>query len=367
VSRPFSGGLTYSTVESITLDGQNVGSAFVIESTSFFTTVTVNGNGGDDLFIVGTGDLDQIDSPLTVNGGADIDDVIVNDQDLGFSDTFDISSTTVTRAFFAGLVYGGAESLTLIAQSDGNLINVNSTAAGCPVTVDAQGGTDTIDVLNTHATAPVTIAPSVGDDAVNVNTDGGAPATALFAQTQRVGPLTIATGGLASVVVGGDKTLSVTSLSIAGTGRLDLFDNDMIVDYTGGSPLASVQALINLARTGGSWLGNGLTSTSARNHFALATTLGAMEATDYDSVHGGSGALFNGIDPDSSSVLVKYTWYGDTDFNGQVDFDDYVFTDAGLNNGLGGWLNGDNDGSGGVDFDDYVFLDLAFNSQNETL
>ena len=30
---------------------------------------------------------------------------------------------------------------------------------------------------------------------------------------------------------------------------------------------------------------------------------------------------------------MKYTYYGDTDFNGVVDFDDYSRTDAGFNSG----------------------------------
>jgi hypothetical protein len=66
-------------------------------------------------------------------------------------------------------------------------------------------------------------------------------------------------------------------------------------------------------------------------------------------------------------VLVKYTYYGDTDFNGRVNFDDYVRTDAGFNNHASGWLNGDFDLNGIVNFDDYVLIDLAFSTQSGTL
>jgi hypothetical protein len=69
----------------------------------------------------------------------------------------------------------------------------------------------------------------------------------------------------------------------------------------------------------------------------------------------------------ATDSLVKYTWYGDTDFNGVVDFDDYVRTDSGFNGGLSGWLNGDFDFNGLIDFDDYVLIDLGFNSQSGTL
>src|SRR3954451_4951678 len=81
----------------------------------------------------------------------------------------------------------------------------------------------------------------------------------------------------------------------------------------------------------------------------------------------GATATFDGEALDSTAVVVKYTYYGDTDFNGKVNFDDYVRTDNGFNNHLSGWLNGDFDGNGQVNFDDYVLIDLAFNSQTGTL
>src|SRR5689334_13064255 len=91
-----------------------------------------------------------------------------------------------------------------------------------------------------------------------------------------------------------------------------------------------------------------------------------MEASDYKSIYGAS-ATFDGEWLDNSMVLVKYTYYGDTDFNGKVNFDDYVRTDNGFNNHLSGWANGDFDLNGHVNFDDYVLIDLAFNTQSGTL
>jgi hypothetical protein len=150
-------------------------------------------------------------------------------------------------------------------------------------------------------------------------------------------------------------------------GLIDLNDNDFIVDYTGASQLAAVQALINSARNGGAWTGTtGITSTAARTADPKNTTLGAMEATDYKSLYG-STATFDGQAIDNDAVLVKFTYYGDTDFNGHVNFDDYVRTDNGFNNHLMGWMNGDFDGSAAVNFDDYVLIDLGFNTQGGSL
>jgi hypothetical protein len=156
--------------------------------------------------------------------------------------------------------------------------------------------------------------------------------------------------------------MKLNGLSIAGSSKLDLTDNDLLLDYTGSSQLAAIQQLINTSRAGGSWTGSGLTSSSARNNAQHNTTLGAMEAIDYPG-----GSTFDGEPVDGTAVLVKYTWYGDTDFNGRVNFDDYVRTDNGFNNHLTGWLNGDFDGNGSVNFDDYVLIDLAFNTQGAPL
>ena len=64
---------------------------------------------------------------------------------------------------------------------------------------------------------------------------------------------------------------------------------------------------------------------------------------------------------------MKYTYYGDTDFNGVVNFDDYARIDSGFLNNRSGWLNGDFDGNGVVNFDDYSLIDLAFNTQGAGL
>jgi hypothetical protein len=162
-------------------------------------------------------------------------------------------------------------------------------------------------------------------------------------------------GASGNIIVrsGGYNTLRMKSVSITAGGVLDLNDNDTSVDYTGASALGAIQSLI--------------TTGSIRSLIAIYnprhnTTLGAMESLDYQSIYG-PGATFNGYPIDSSAVLVKYTYFGDTDFNDVVNFDDYSRTDAGFNGGRSGWMNGDFDGNGVINFDDYSLIDLAFNTQ----
>jgi hypothetical protein len=163
---------------------------------------------------------------------------------------------------------------------------------------------------------------------------------------------------------GGDKFLRTNMIAIdtASGSALDLADNDMQI--AGGNSYGQVTGWIASARNGGAWNGPGITSSAAQSNPNHSTTLGTLTGAEYLSI---GSTSFYGSPVASSDVLVKYTWYGDTDFNGKVNFDDYVRTDNGFNNHLSGWFNGDFDYNGQINFDDYVLIDLAFNTQSGTL
>jgi hypothetical protein len=83
---------------------------------------------------------------------------------------------------------------------------------------------------------------------------------------------------------------------------------------------------------------------------------------------GTSLGLFDGISPASADVLVKYTYYGDTNLDGKVDGSDYAKIDyAYAHPALTGWANGDFNYDGVVDGSDYALIDNAFNSQGAVL
>ncbi|MBC8106858.1 MAG: hypothetical protein H7Z14_09740 [Anaerolineae bacterium] len=141
----------------------------------------------------------------------------------------------------------------------------------------------------------------------------------------------------------------------------NLNDNDLIIDYDAGigSPAESIRAMIATGRNGGAWNGPGLSSGAAREDHR--TALGYVDNT---LLH---YTTFSGQNVNDTCVLVKYTWHGDTDLNGVVDFDDYSRIDAGFSNNRTGWFNGDVDYNGIIDFDDYSLIDMAFNTQSGTL
>jgi photosystem II stability/assembly factor-like uncharacterized protein len=223
---------------------------------------------------------------------------------------------------------------------------------------------------NDHANWSHNTVPGAADDVV-IDKPGSYTVLISDSGPTRMHSLSIGAAGASPVLklaAGSAKTLVIGGgLSVAGSAILDLNDGDMILDYSSRSAaLDAVQELINSGRNGGAWNGIGITSSAASEATAHNTTLGAMDSSDYWSVYG-NGTTFDGETIDATTVLVKYTYYGDTDFNGRVNFDDYVRTDAGFNNHKSGWFNGDFDLNGQVNFDDYVLIDLAFNTQSGTL
>jgi hypothetical protein len=291
---------------------------------------------GDDALTVGA----DIGAPITVLGGAGTNSLTV----VGgpFDDTISVNP---------GAVFTNNETIGI--------------AGGISfLTVDGGTGTDVINVPdNLFGTAFTTVVNSAGLDTVNVNDDDAGPASAIvqFNTSMQLGKLNIGSGGVVNMASNGDNLLQTADLLVRGTGLLDMFDNDLM--QTPGS-LAAIQDLINAARAGGAWTGPGITSTAARGNGSHNTTLGAMSGAEYASVHGGT---FDSAVVAADAVVVKYTCYGDTDFNGTVNFDDYVRTDSGFSNHLTSWTNGDFNEDGTVNFDDYVLIDQAFTTQGATL
>jgi hypothetical protein len=189
---------------------------------------------------------------------------------------------------------------------------------------------------------------------------------------------TLSIGGVATIQQMLPKnsvaTVSVISnLTIAGTtnawtGKLDLTNNDLDVQN---ATLGIVSNQIKTAYNSGTWSGNGITSSEAAADTTFLTTLGVIANTTngtnplYGS--GTSMGLFDGINPAANDVLVKYTYYGDTNLDGRIDGSDYSRTDNGFLTHASGWYNGDFNYDDVVDGSDYTLLDNAFNMQGASL
>jgi hypothetical protein len=189
-------------------------------------------------------------------------------------------------------------------------------------------------------------APSAGDFASITGKSVNLSSSATVAS------LTLSGGASLMVSQNGSRVLRTSALAIGLGSKLDLKDNDLVVDYTGASPIGSwngsaytgVTGLIQSGRNGGAWNGSGIVSLSASKNF---TTLGVAE--------------LNG------DVVVKFTYGGDANLDGKINIDDYVRIDSGIASHLMGWSDGDFNYDGKINVDDYVIIDSNIGMQEPSL
>jgi autotransporter-associated beta strand protein len=199
-----------------------------------------------------------------------------------------------------------------------------------------------------------------GNKVVFGNVDGDGSTTfnklgtgALVVNHVRVGSLSIATGGTIAVPFNGGSlaTSVVKNLSIAGdatpTAKLELNNNDLVIDYDATSPIALVTSQIVAGRNGGSWNGNGIASDTAGTDHTKGLGVADNAKLNYTT--------FSGQTVDDSSVLVKFTYLGDSDLNGQVDVADLGNLASSWQTAAD-WLHGDFDYNGTVDVNDLGLL-----------
>ena len=117
---------------------------------------------------------------------------------------------------------------------------------------------------------------------------------------------------------------------------LDLTNNNLVLDYTGASPISTVRNDLKFGYDHGAWNGPGMISSTAATSPGMA--LGYAEASSLFTTF---PATFSGQSVDNTSVLVRYTFAGDANLDGTVDTSD--FAAMALHFGGGGqfWNAGD--------------------------
>lgn len=262
------------------------------------------------------------------------------------------ANLTLTGGLWASSPSGGS----LTKQGPASLVVNGPVASAGPVQLTAEAG-----VLILNADVRGQSSPTL--TALGVANSG---TTALLNTTQHLQSLSLAGGAHVDLAAGGSKVIVTASLSVeeAGglpTSRLDLADNDMIIDYTdpAASPLQNVKRWIASACDGRLWDGNGITSTAAMPN-SLTCALGYAD----------NGSLFtrfttfDGEPVDSTTVLVKYTYIGDVNLDGKVDDNDVTILALRYDHGATSthlWQNGDIYGyDGKIDDNDVTLLVLNY-------
>jgi hypothetical protein len=149
--------------------------------------------------------------------------------------------------------------------------------------------------------------------------------------------LTLTGGASLTVASNGSRVLRASTLFIDGNSKLNLNDNDVILDYPGASPI-------------GSWNGSAYTGVT-----------GMIQSGQITSSAGPLTRL--GVGEVAGDVLVKYTYAGDANLDGKINILDYTRIDAGISAHLNGWSNGDFNYDGKINIEDYVIIDQNIRTQ----
>jgi autotransporter-associated beta strand protein len=137
-------------------------------------------------------------------------------------------------------------------------------------------------------------------------------------------------------------------------GTLDLGNNDLIIDYTAGSPFADLNDMVRSGFNFGDWLGKGITSSTAANPLSNGNyALGIAENGQLTNPFGGDdpndpnslNPQFDNQTVDNTTVLIKFTHRVDLDLDGLITGNDAAFFNGGYSeDDLGAtWLSGDID------------------------
>jgi len=182
-----------------------------------------------------------------------------------------------------------------------------------------------------------------------------------FQSTQNLAALDV--GNALAELAPASQVIDTDSLKIGPAGKLDLWDNALIVRSTPAArdaDLARITAWIRSARnTLPPWQGYGITTSSAPTQPLRGLAVMLNAGGDGLPVHN----VFAGQPVDENCILVLYTLEGDANLDGVIDAQDYFRIDQGYLNGRSRYQDGDFDYDMTVGPDDYMLIDAAFAQQ----
>ncbi|MEA3368542.1 MAG: PEP-CTERM sorting domain-containing protein, partial [Planctomycetota bacterium] len=206
-----------------------------------------------------------------------------------------------------------------------------------------------------------------------------------FASTQHLADLHLADGTVTCVphgaraLVTGD--LQIDETGGAGDALLDLADNNLVVDYDGPGPndtlYDAIEGWVTTGYNGGNWNGNpgnpatGITTADGdAGLYALGVLDNGAPPAGINQLTTLDGEDLVDLVGDLDCIIVRYTYYGDADMNGEVDFDDVQRLILSYNVPPAGdarWAEADFNYDNVVDFTDVQLLIAGWNLQGAPL
>jgi hypothetical protein len=300
---------------------------------------------------------------ITIAGGAGDDSI-----DIDFSG----GATPVPAGGITVNNTGGIDALTITGTTGADSASINSTTITFDGSVITYLNCETIQINGNGGADSLTQTAQPGDNASLAFSPGAQNTLNISAGTYTVSA-PAAGGGFAqlpyaSLIIGSGCSfaignaashadrylLSVGTLMLGGT--LDLGWNDLLVHNA------------NLTNLWGEIATGGIFSSTARADTTHLTALGLIQnSTDGTPTGPVLYGSFDGLSAVDADVLIKYTYLGDANLDGQVNSTDYTRIDYGCLNHLTGWCNGDSNYDGVVNGSDYTLMDNAFNMQGARL
>ena len=310
------------------------------------TALDVTGIAGGSLTLTGSVTLQNnldIDNtvPLTING------VITGAFGITKADTGTLILAGSSSNTYTGTteVEGG----TLLLDKTGGAVAIAGALSVVPFSTPSVATSATVGLL---AGQQIPSSTALSFDSTN-----GTATFDLNGFNQSVQSLSVTGGNTAAngrAVIGDSPTnaaaggwVTASSLSIASGQTLDLTGNNLQVQYASGSdPIAAIRQYLVSGYSGGSWTGTGIISSTAA---AAGRTLGYADSAD--NIVGGLA---------SNTILVKYTYPGDANLDGSVNFSDLVIL-AQHYGASATWDQGEFSYGGKVNFADLVALAQNYN------
>jgi autotransporter-associated beta strand protein len=283
-----------------------------------------------------------------------------NAHGTGDGRTWDIAGNQNWNNGTGATVYTDGSNVIFNDSNNGNYaVTLNSTVSPGSVTVNNSAGNYTI--VGTGSIAGSGSLTKTGSGTLTLSTvntySGGTNVNA--------GTLIVGVNGAlpnSSVSITGGKLelgastglfqIASASLSISGSGQLDVNNNEIIINYgTGPDPITTIAAYIKAGYNNGNWNGPGIISSAARKPTnSLFYGLGYADGNDY---------VVKGLPP--GEIEVKYTLLGDANLDGLVNAADFNIIAANFNQSVTGWDEGDFNYDGLVNAADFNELAANFN------
>jgi hypothetical protein len=155
--------------------------------------------------------------------------------------------------------------------------------------------------------------------------------------------LSIQSGGMVQFAAG-IGTVTISSLSILGSGSLDIGNNELIIDYPFGSdPIASIAEMLKTGYAGGQWSGPGIISSDISSNPGYS--LGYADGAD---------GIVAGLEP--GQIEIKFTLIGDANLDGAVNAEDFTAFSENIGQTGRHWDQGDFNFDGTVNAEDFTLM-----------